>query len=583
VKETTKTAYREAKNNHCPDLPDSPEWSQEPIPLARTPTAAPFPVEVFPGPVARLVVEGASTIGVPPDFLGLPALAVAGGAVGSSRTFAPKFGWAQSSLLYAAVVGPPGDGKTPALSAVAKPIYEAQHYMKEKYAEEMEWYRSEMEKFREAKKGKKPPKPKGDDDDFNPFKHINTDRVDPGDLAAVIGLNAYDEPEDKPKDKPDKGDKDEEKPREPDKPHMGRVVVDDITVEAVAKVMEENGRGVVMIKDELVGLVTSCNQYKGGRGSDRQFWLSNWAGCSVTVDRKGRDVPYIVPHPFCGVVGGMAPDLLAALRDDKGRSDGFLDRFVFSYPDPSASPSWSWHELDDHILGGWRRTLQALLALNQVPGENGLRPELLRLAQDAREAWQEAFNGIVADRNRDDFPAHLKGPWAKLQVYLARLSLIVHLMRFWCRETEEKDVDAESVRRASVLVGYFKTHIMKVYATIGADPEIEDARRVLEWIARENRREFKRWEIHKDIRNESRFPRIEDVDPPLSRLCKHNYVRVKPSPDKQGRGRPADPVYEVNPLWDRREYRVNRVNSAPDGKSPDLPDGLQDHGDAWEG
>jgi hypothetical protein len=493
-------------------------------------------------------------------------------------------------------VGPPGDGKTPALSAVARPIYEAQHYLKEKHKEEMEWYKAELEKFRETKKGKKPPRAKGDDDGFNPFKHISPDaKIDTGDLAAIIGPHAYDpepepEPEEKPKDKPDKGGKDEERPKEPDKPHMGRVVVDDITVEAVAKVLEENGRGVIMIKDELVGLVTSCNQYKGGRGSDRQFWLSNWAGVSVTVDRKGRDVPYIVPHPFCAAVGGMQPDLLASLRDEKGRADGMLDRFLFGFPEPSPSPSWSWDELNDHVLGGWRRTLQALLALNQVPGENGHgpRPELLKLSAAAREDWCLAFNVLVADRNREDFPPHLRGVWAKFQVYLARLSLIVHLMRFWCRETEEKDVDGESVRRAAVLVGYFQSHAMKVYSTIAADPEVEAARHVLRWIAREKVCEFKRWQIHKDIRNQSRFPRLEDLDAPISRLCKHLYIRPRPQPDRKGPGRHPDTVYEVNPLWDRRDYRVNRVNTPPEGNSsdlPDLPDGQGDvePGDAWEG
>ena len=51
-------------------------------------------------------------------------------------------------------------------------------------------------------------------------------------------------------------------------------------------------------------------------------------------------------------------------------------------------------------------------------------------------------------------------------------------------------------------------------------------------------------------------------------------------------GRPADPVYEVNPLWNRRVNRVNRVNplareveNPNEGTLPGLP-GLP--GDLWK-
>jgi hypothetical protein len=302
-----------------------------------------------------------------------------------------------------------------------------------------------------------------------------------------------------------------------------------------------------------------------------------------------QDVPVIIPHPFVAVIGAIQPDLLASMRDEKGRADGFLDRFLFAFPDPVAAPTWRWDELSEDTLGGWRNVLESLLKLNQEPGDHGLHPEVLHLAPGAGEVWAQCFDAIVIDRNQDDFPGQLRGPWAKLQVYLARLALIVHLLRYWTRETEEKHVEAESVRRAGVLVTYFQSHARKVYAVMGADTEIEDARRLLDWIAREKRTEFKRWEIHKDIRNQSRFPRVEDLDRPLSRLSKHNYIRVRPPEDRAGAGRPPDQVYEVNPLWDRRENRVNRVNTPSgtpadpgNGHFSDLPD-LPDGSESWHG
>lgn len=208
--------------------------------------------------------------------------------------------------------------------------------------------------------------------------------------------------------------------------------------------------------------------------------------------------------------------------------------------------------------------------------------------------WEQTINTLTTQMNDEMFPPHLVGPWSKLKVYAARLALVVHCLRHVTYETDEENVDGESVRRAGVLVRYFGSQARKVYATIGSDREVENARRVLRWIAREKRSEFKRWEVHKDLKSQERFPRIEDLDPPLSRLEKHRYVRRRKPEERQGPGRTADPVFEVNPLWDHRENRVNRVN-APQGApepggdaylpdSSDLPDeegfGPRDHVDS---
>src|SRR5262249_57727938 len=104
-----------------------------------------------------------------------------------------------------------------------------------------------------------------------------------------------------------KSNQDATVPPEPVKPTLYRIMVNDATVESLAPVLSQNSRGVVMIRDELAAWVTSANQYKGGRGTDRQFWLSNWAGVAATVDRKQQAAPIIIPHPFVSVVGGIPP------------------------------------------------------------------------------------------------------------------------------------------------------------------------------------------------------------------------------------------------------------------------------------
>ena len=86
------------------------------------PPVEPFPVDVLPDAAARLATEGAAAIGCPPDFLGVPMLAVAAGTIGRSVHLMLKSGYFVGPTLYVACIGPPSDGKTPALKAAADAV-----------------------------------------------------------------------------------------------------------------------------------------------------------------------------------------------------------------------------------------------------------------------------------------------------------------------------------------------------------------------------------------------------------------------------------------------------------------------------
>jgi hypothetical protein len=94
-----------------------------------------------PEPLAGFVADAAAALACPPDYLGVPMLALAGAAVGASRELEIKAGWRERPCLYAAVVGPPGSAKSPALKLVAAPVYAEQarrvaHYRRQKIAHE---------------------------------------------------------------------------------------------------------------------------------------------------------------------------------------------------------------------------------------------------------------------------------------------------------------------------------------------------------------------------------------------------------------------------------------------------------------
>src|SRR5205823_2518980 len=127
----------------------------------------------------------------------------------------------------------------------------------------------------------------------------------------------------------------------------------------------------------------------------------------------------------------------------------------------------------------WQAVIGKLLRRNMETDDNGHpRPFLVRLTEDGKREWQAFTDGHAAELNGDSFPDHLRGPWAKLRGYCGRLALIVHCLRRACGEVQGRDVDGESMAHAARLVGYFKAHARRALAAMGADPRLDDAKRV---------------------------------------------------------------------------------------------------------
>jgi replicative DNA helicase len=85
---------------------------------------------------------------------------------------------------------------------------------------------------------------------------------------------------------------------------------------------------------------------------------------------------------------------------------------------------------------------------------------------------------------------------------------------------------------------------------MGADPRLDDARWLLDWIGRTNRTQFSRRDAHRAAPH-GRFAKATDLEPALRLLEKHGHLRrvdPEPSQDPRGRGRPASPRFLVNPL-----------------------------------
>lgn len=430
---------RTGKNKSPHQLSSLPERESEylVIPVDKD-KIEPFPVEVLPNPLRNWVHAGARAMCCPPDFLAVPALTLAGAAIGKTRLIEIKKGWRESTNIFSAVTASPGSKKSPALAAASAPFRARQQVLYVAYEKKLAEYELALAQY---------------EIDITQWKK-----------ASGKGTAAANQ-----------------KPQPPDEPSLAQVFTTDTTVEAQAPLLKNNPRGVVNLSDELTAWVRSFNQYKSGRGTDRQAWLSFWSGSQVLVNRKTMK-PIVLNAPFVAVTGCLPPDVLPDLSDERGREDGFVHRVLFSFPDP-VPQQWTEDEIAADILTQYQEFFSALFALQPALTENGeMDPVVLTLSPLAKNEWRAWITAHYEEQTSEKFPIYLKGPWAKLEGYCARLALILHCCREAAGETNSVEIEEQDITAAWALIDYFKSHAKRVYSHLRTTPADRRAEAVTTWM-----------------------------------------------------------------------------------------------------
>ena len=344
------------------------------------------------------------------------------------------------------------------------------------------------------------------------------------------------------------------KGNKPPPPRPRRIDIDDATMEVLPLILADNPRGLFMGRDELSALILGLNQYKaGGKGSDRANLLKIWSGDRIVKDRVNHEanIPIRCPHPFLTIVGGLPPDMLGDLVDPKGRADGFLDRFLLTYPDPLPVPEWSDRGIPEEVADDWC-SLIARLWERPLAVKDGLSvPHVATFTTEGEARWIERYNIHSAEMNATEFPPHLRGPWGKLREYAGRLALILTLMHHAADPTADPlsvpRVGPRRVDDAWRLVGYFKSHARRVHAAIASGPvngASQAVKSIVHWIRSGSRATFK----EHDLRQARRWIKDDHLAEALSYLTGRGAIRECPATDLGPKGgRPPLPTYGVNP------------------------------------
>ncbi len=483
---------------------DSAPWGEPDQSLIRAEAipAPAWPADVLPPFWQTWTLAAAEGAGAPQAFVATALLAAAGAAIGSARWASPWPSWREPPAIFAALVGRPSSGKSPALDVVQDLLSHAEAEENQDWPERRRQHQSALAKAKE--------------------------RRTLWDAEVKVAVREHKAPSDMPAEAEDP---------KPEQRH--RMFTTESTVEKAARLSEPNPRGMILIRDELSGWLAGMDRYSGTAGGDRAFWLQAYGGRPWTQDRVKDPEPVVIPHLLWSILGTVQPDRVATLMT-AGDDDGLTARFLFCWPDP-LPPRRPSCRADTE---GARR---AILRLRRLPWAATPEPLVLPLAPAAIAALQEWRLQVAA---MEPEAAGLMLSWiGKLPGLAVRLGLILEYLAWSATPDlpEPAQVSEAALVAALTLLETFALPMARRTFGAAALPQVErDARRLARWLLQQrplpetvNARQLRR------MGDGPAIPDAERIEAALLELSAAGWTR--PAPNRDGGPGRARKDWAVNP------------------------------------
>jgi putative DNA primase/helicase len=433
-----RPGWKKPTDNAPPPHGAAEPWP-DPIPLPTgLPPVAPFDEALLPAAFRPWVMDIANRMQCPPDFPAVAAIVTASAIIGRQIGIHPKRrdDWLVVPNLWGAVVGRPSLMKTPALAESRKILQRLEIASRKAFDAAMAEYElaGSIGKLiaKERTKGA-----------AKAIKGAIADGADAKEAARTALQPATAD--------------------EATAPVRRRYVTQDPTVEKLGELLTETPRGMLIFRDELIGLLRSMD--KDGHENDRGFYLEAWNGTGAyTYDRIARGTLEI-DAACVSILGGIQPGPLRSYISQANQGgagdDGLLQRIqLLVWPDRGDE----WVNVDE-----WPDTVaknnvfDIMERLDRIsPNDTGADIPSIRfddVAQHVFNTWREAFERRFIT---EDMPPALEAHLTKYRSLLPSLALIFHLI-----DTPDAEaVGVQHVNRAAAWLVYLETHARRLYAQI---------------------------------------------------------------------------------------------------------------------
>jgi replicative DNA helicase len=489
--------------------PAAAPWEGEPVPLSAHRLLPPFPLDALPSWLADMVAGLADFTQTPPDLPGCLAVACLATAAGGRAMVEVRPGWREPTNVFVVVALPPGSRKSPVFAAMTAPILAAERALQENTAPlraraEVEARAAHAHAAEAARTA----------DSAYATEHGAKAIDDAADAKAAADQLAV--------------------------PPVPRLVADDITPEAAASLLAEQGGRLAVLSAEGGIFATLAGRYSGQ--PNLEVFLKGHAGDLLVVDRKGRDSEHIT-RPALTLGLAVQPEVLrdiAAMPGFRGR--GLLARILYSLPATTVGRRRvGTPPPDQAVATAYKTNLRALV----LTLSDRTEPVVLPLTRDANDAMLHLEETIEPRLHPDRGDLAPIVDWAaKYAGATARLAGLIHLAAH--RDALTRPISVQTTQAATRLGHYYLGHALAVFDLMGADPIVDNAHHVLDWIARTATTKFTRRDLFTAV-SRGRFRKVTELDPVLDLLDQHGYIRPRELPPRAGAGRPPSPTFDVHP------------------------------------
>ncbi|KAB0571093.1 YfjI family protein [Brucella pituitosa] len=418
------------------------ELWKKPVPISSSlPAVEAFVPELLPAALRNYVFDVADRQQSVPDFVAVAALCGLASLIGNRIRVAPKQwdDWIEVPNLWGAVIGPPSAMKTPAMQKALGPVYAIQDDMRKQWqadlkAADIDDVLGKIE-AREATKSAAKAYRTGDKD---------------GARAILADVSKDDE----------------------DEQPCPRIVVNDATVEKLGELLNENPRGLLLVRDELPGFLSQMESEE--HASDRAFYLEAFNGSGqFTYDRIGRGTVHIA-NCTVSLIGGVQPSRIAPIVRGAitGTSnDGLIQRLQMTvWPDPRTSWQWVDRHPDRDARDAYEKVFRDIHELDLGSSDN---PIVFRLSPAAQGMFQQWMQEIQTDARSGKLSTVLESHLLKMPKTIASLALIFELV-----EGGRAEVGADAMALALGWADYLRSHANRLYSS-GNTIVVEDGARLI--------------------------------------------------------------------------------------------------------
>lgn len=374
-------------------LPDKPEGKEDIEKFQNK-----FPVHAFPKWTRELIQDCETSLNFPTDYTGSAILSAISTAIGKSAKVKVKNGWYEYPSLYVAIVGNPGANKSHPLEKAFKVHIDRDKDIINEYKAEYEAYE---EYLLLSKKD----------------KSVNNDKNDIG---------------------------------QREKPILRKTVLHNFTPEILYQRLVDNIRGCIVVSEELATFFELMNNYS--KGDNSGIYLSFWNNKGTSIDRVGKPIPLFIQEPFLNIMGGLQPKILPKIFPSNKSDNGFLQRFLFAFPDNTEKQPINDNELNNQLLTNYSNWINTYISKTPIRFDNEGNPEpkIYYWSSEAKDyfySWHKDNTQLV-----NNYPETLKGSvLSKFDMHFIRLSLIFQIME----DYTTNEIGLNAVASAKCIIDYY--------------------------------------------------------------------------------------------------------------------------------